>query len=84
MNQWQSMSHCGVPRHRDNGKQQSRAQPQELIKSAAVDWCPDTWWLHPPTRLALAVSISILPFLESYLTYVLLRIVKQLSESMFK
>lgn len=40
--------------------------------------------LPPPTRLALAVSVSRLPLLESYLTYVLLRIVKQLSESVFK
>lgn len=84
VNQLQSVSHCGVPWHRDNGKQQSRAEPQELIKSVAADWCPDTRWLHPSPRLALAVSISILPFLESYLTYVLLRIVKQLSESVFK
>lgn len=37
----------------------SRAEPQELIKSVAADWCPDTRRLHPPPRLALAVSISI-------------------------
>lgn len=82
VNRLQSRSHCGVPWHRSNGKQ--GAQPRELIKSVAGDWCPDTRWLQPPTRLALAVSISILPFLESYLTCVLLRIVKQLSESAFK